>query len=113
MIIPLKKDLNLYEKSRISLHICGIISFACMRTASEFKRKLRESIGERKGFMQGRLTDANMIIRAIEQRRETLLKISASLLEHQKEWFDDAAGDCSEFACDESGGVAWVPSGAG
>lgn len=58
------------------------------RVSPEFKRRLKESIGEQKEFMRGKLTDASLILRAIEQRRETMLRITKALVQHQREWFE-------------------------
>ena len=54
----------------------------------DFKRKLRGSIGKAHEFYQEKLTGANMIIRAIEQRRETLLRITEAVLKRQIDWFE-------------------------
>jgi len=59
-----------------------------IRISPEFKRKLQESVGKAREFYRAKLADANMIIRAIEQRRETLLRISRAIVDRQREWFE-------------------------
>ncbi|MFH1708599.1 MAG: RNA polymerase factor sigma-54 [Planctomycetota bacterium] len=60
-----------------------------VRISGDFKRRLKESVGDQREYFKERLVSASMLIKAIEQRRETLLKISHALVEAQREWFED------------------------
>ncbi len=59
-----------------------------IRVGSDFAKKLNDSVGDAKGFLKDKIVSANMLIRAIEQRRETLIRITESLVRHQIDWFD-------------------------
>ncbi|MFC1581901.1 RNA polymerase factor sigma-54 [Planctomycetota bacterium] len=59
-----------------------------VQISPEFKKKLKDSLGQQREYMRGKIADATMIIRAIEQRQETLLRIASALVERQRDWFE-------------------------
>ncbi len=57
-------------------------SYQMLAQNGEFK-------GQAKEFVQGKLNSANWIIQAIEQRRQTMLKVMHVLLDRQREFFEN------------------------
>ena len=58
------------------------------RTYQEIARDRRKFEGENKEFISNKLNSANWMIQAIEQRRQTMLKVMNFIVERQREFFE-------------------------
>jgi RNA polymerase sigma-54 factor len=58
------------------------------RAYQEIARDKRKFDGENREFISSKLNSANWMIQAIEQRRQTMLKVMGYIVERQREYFD-------------------------
>ena len=58
------------------------------RTYQEIARDKKKFEGENKEFISNKLNSANWMIQAIEQRRQTMLKVMNYIVERQREFFE-------------------------
>jgi RNA polymerase sigma-54 factor len=58
------------------------------RAYQEIARDKRKFDGENKEFIASKLNSANWMIQAIEQRRQTMLKVMSYIVERQREFFE-------------------------
>src|SRR5215212_9897607 len=58
------------------------------KTYQEIARDKKKFDGENKEFISNKLNSANWMIQAIEQRRQTMLKVMNYIVERQKEFFE-------------------------
>jgi RNA polymerase sigma-54 factor len=58
------------------------------RTYQEIARDRRKFEGENKEFISNKLNSANWMIQAIEQRRQTMLKVMNFIVERQRDFFE-------------------------
>jgi RNA polymerase sigma-54 factor len=58
------------------------------RTYQEIARDKKKFDGENKEFISNKLNSANWMIQAIEQRRQTMLKVMNYIVERQREFFE-------------------------
>ncbi|MCB9513233.1 MAG: RNA polymerase factor sigma-54 [Candidatus Krumholzibacteriia bacterium] len=59
-----------------------------LRIADSYKEYLGSHSKETKDYVQGKLNQAQWLIRTVEQRRATMVKVMAAIIEEQREFFD-------------------------
>jgi len=59
-----------------------------LRIAENYKEYLGSASKETKEYVQGKLNQAQWLIRTVEQRRATMVKVMAAIIEEQREFFD-------------------------
>jgi RNA polymerase sigma-54 factor len=59
-----------------------------LRIADNYKEYLGSPKKETKDYVQGKLNQAQWLIRTVEQRRATMVKVMAAIIEEQREFFD-------------------------
>ena len=59
-----------------------------LRIADNYKEYLVSASRETKDYVQGKLNQAQWLIRTVEQRRATMVKVMAAIIEEQREFFD-------------------------
>ena len=59
-----------------------------LRIAESYKEYIRSDSKETKEYVQGKLNQAQWLIRTVEQRRATMVKVMAAIIEEQHEFFD-------------------------
>ncbi len=59
-----------------------------LRIAENYKEYLGSAKKETKDYVQGRLNQAQWLIRTVEQRRSTMVKVMAAIIEEQRDFFD-------------------------
>jgi len=59
-----------------------------LRIADNYKEYLVSASRETKEYVQGKLNQAQWLIRTVEQRRATMVKVMAAIIEEQREFFD-------------------------
>lgn len=59
-----------------------------LRIADNYKSYLNSSSKDTKEYVQGKLNQAQWLIKTVEQRRTTMVKVMAAIIEEQREFFD-------------------------
>ncbi len=59
-----------------------------LRIAENYKEFLVSDVKDTKEYVQGKLNQAQWLIRTVEQRRATMVKVMAAIIEEQHEFFD-------------------------
>ncbi len=59
-----------------------------LRIADNYKEYLVSASRDTKDYVQGKLNQAQWLIRTVEQRRATMVKVMAAIIEEQREFFD-------------------------
>ena len=59
-----------------------------LRIADNYKSYIPSASKETKEYIQGRLNQAQWLIRTVEQRRSTMVKVMAAIIEEQRDFFD-------------------------
>lgn len=59
-----------------------------LRIADNYKEYLVGDSKDTKDYVQGKLNQAHWLIRTVEQRRATMVKVMAAIIEEQREFFD-------------------------
>jgi len=75
-------------KYHVFLNDTGLPRLKISRTYQVIARDKKKFQGENKEFINQRLNSANWMIQAIEQRRQTMLKVMNFIVDRQREFFD-------------------------
>ncbi|MCP4546133.1 MAG: RNA polymerase factor sigma-54 [bacterium] len=59
-----------------------------LRIADNYKSYIPSASKQTKDYIQGRLNQAQWLIRTVEQRRSTMVKVMAAIIEEQRDFFD-------------------------
>lgn len=59
-----------------------------LRIADSYKDYLRKANKDTKDYVQGKLNQAQWLIRTVEQRRATMVKVMAAIIEEQRDFFE-------------------------
>ncbi|MBK8004060.1 MAG: hypothetical protein IPK12_08995 [Gemmatimonadetes bacterium] len=73
---------------RVFLNDTGVPRLRLSRTYQELARDRKKLTTENREFITSRLNSANWLIQAIEQRRQTMLKVMNFIVDRQREFFD-------------------------
>jgi len=73
---------------RVFLNDTGVPRLRLSRTYQELARDKKKFTPEHKEFIASRMNSANWLIQAIEQRRQTMLKVMNFIVDRQREFFD-------------------------
>jgi RNA polymerase sigma-54 factor len=75
-------------KYHIFLNDANLPRLKLSKTYQEIARDKKKFDGENKEFISNKLNSANWMIQAIEQRRQTMLKVMNYIVERQREFFE-------------------------
>jgi RNA polymerase sigma-54 factor len=75
-------------KYHVFLNDSGLPRLRISRTYQEIARDKKKFQGENKDFINQRLNSAHWMIQAIEQRRQTMLKVMNFIVDRQREFFE-------------------------
>jgi RNA polymerase sigma-54 factor len=75
-------------KYHVFLNDANLPRLKLSKTYQEIARDKKKFDGENKEFISNKLNSANWMIQAIEQRRQTMLKVMNYIVERQKEFFE-------------------------
>ncbi len=87
-IIPDLVVEKISEKYHIFLNDANLPRLKLSRAYQEIARDKKKFDGENKEFISNKLNSANWMIQAIEQRRQTMLKVMNYIVERQREFFE-------------------------
>jgi len=73
---------------KVFLNDSGLPRLRISRTYQEIARDKKKFQGENKDFINQRMNSAHWMIQAIEQRRQTMLKVMNFIVDRQKEFFE-------------------------
>ena len=73
---------------RVFLNDQGMPRLRLSRTYQEIARDKRQMTAENKEFITSKLNSANWMIQAIEQRRQTMLKVMNFIVDRQRDFFE-------------------------
>jgi len=73
---------------RVFLNDNGVPRLRLSRTYQQLARDRKKMSAENRDFIATRLNSANWLIQAIEQRRQTMLKVMNFIVDRQREFFD-------------------------
>src|SRR5213593_2829633 len=73
---------------KVFLNDSGLPRLRISRTYQDIARDKKQFQGENKEFINPRLNSAHWIIQAIEQRRQTMLKVMNFIVDRQREFFE-------------------------
>jgi RNA polymerase sigma-54 factor len=73
---------------RVFLNDTGLPRLRISRTYQDIARDRKKFQGENKEFINQRLNSAHWMLQAIEQRRQTMLKVMNFIVDRQREFFD-------------------------
>jgi RNA polymerase sigma-54 factor len=73
---------------RVFLNDTGVPRLRLARTYQDLARDRKKLTTEHREFITSRLNSANWLIQAIEQRRQTMLKVMNFIVDRQREFFD-------------------------
>jgi len=73
---------------RVFLNDTGVPRLRLSRTYQELARDRKKLTTENREFITSRLNSANWLIQAIEQRRQTMLKVMNFIVDRQREFFE-------------------------
>jgi RNA polymerase sigma-54 factor len=76
------------QKYIIVLNDANLPRLKISKTYQEIARDKKKFDGENKEFISNKLNSANWMIQAIEQRRQTMLKVMNYIVERQREFFE-------------------------
>ena len=76
------------EAYHITLNDGGLPRLRISKTYQDIARDRKKFQGENKEFINQRLNSANWMIQAIEQRRQTMLKVMNFIVDRQREFFE-------------------------
>ena len=76
------------EKYQVFLNDANLPRLKLSRAYQEIARDKKKFEGENKEFISNKLNSANWMIQAIEQRRQTMLKVMNYIVERQREFFE-------------------------
>ena len=75
-------------KYQVFLNDTGLPRLRISKTYQDIARDRRKFQGENKEFINQRLNSAHWMLQAIEQRRQTMLKVMNFIVDRQREFFD-------------------------
>ena len=87
-IIPDLVVEKIAEKYHVFLNDANLPRLKLSRAYQEIARDKKKFEGENKEFISNKLNSANWMIQAIEQRRQTMLKVMNYIVERQREFFE-------------------------
>jgi RNA polymerase sigma-54 factor len=76
------------DKYHVFLNDANLPRLKLSRAYQEIARDKKKFEGENKEFISNKLNSANWMIQAIEQRRQTMLKVMNYIVERQREFFE-------------------------
>jgi RNA polymerase sigma-54 factor len=76
------------DKYHVFLNDSGLPRLRISKTSQEIARDKKKYDGESKEFINQRLNSANWMIQAIEQRRQTMLKVMNFIVDRQRDFFE-------------------------
>ncbi len=76
------------DKYHVCLNDSGLPRLRISKTYQEIARDKKKYAGENKEFINQRLNSAHWTIQAIEQRRQTMLKVMNFIVDRQREFFE-------------------------
>ncbi|MGH7567451.1 MAG: RNA polymerase factor sigma-54 [Gemmatimonadales bacterium] len=76
------------DKYHVFLNDTGLPRLRISKTYQDIARDKKQYQGENKEFISQRLNSAHWMIQAIEQRRQTMLKVMNFIVDRQREFFD-------------------------
>src|SRR5438067_11422704 len=76
------------DRYHVFLNDANLPRLKLSRAYQEIARDKKKFDGENKEFISNKLNSANWMIQAIEQRRQTMLKVMNYIVERQREYFD-------------------------
>jgi len=76
------------DKYQVFLNDANLPRLKLSRAYQEIARDKKKFEGENKEFISNKLNSANWMIQAIEQRRQTMLKVMNYIVDRQREFFD-------------------------
>jgi RNA polymerase sigma-54 factor len=76
------------DKYQVFLNDANLPRLKLSRAYQEIARDKKKFEGENKEFISNKLNSANWMIQAIEQRRQTMLKVMNYIIERQREFFE-------------------------
>jgi len=76
------------EKYHVFLNDANLPRLKLSKAYQEIARDKKKFDGENKEFISNKLNSANWMIQAIEQRRQTMLKVMNYIIERQREFFE-------------------------
>ena len=87
-IIPDLTVEKIGESYHVTLNDGGLPRLRISKTYQDIARDRKKFQGENKEFINQRLNSANWMIQAIEQRRQTMLKVMNFIVDRQREFFE-------------------------
>src|SRR6266851_758098 len=87
-IIPDLVVQKIDDKYHVFLNDSGLPRLRISKTYQDIARDKRQYQGENKEFINQRLNSAHWMIQAIEQRRQTMLKVMNFIVDRQREFFE-------------------------
>jgi len=76
------------DRYHVSLNDAGLPRLRISKTYQDIARDRKKFQGENKEFINQRLNSAHWMIQAIEQRRQTMLKVMNFIVDRQREFFE-------------------------
>jgi RNA polymerase sigma-54 factor len=76
------------DRYQVTLNDGGLPRLRISKTYQDIARDRKKYQGENKDFINQRLNSANWMIQAIEQRRQTMLKVMNFIVDRQREFFE-------------------------
>jgi RNA polymerase sigma-54 factor len=76
------------DKYHIFLNDSGLPRLRISKTYQDIARDKKQYVGENKEFISQRLNSAHWMIQAIEQRRQTMLKVMNFIVDRQRDFFE-------------------------
>jgi RNA polymerase sigma-54 factor len=76
------------EKYHVFLNDSGLPRLRISKTYQDIARDKKQYVGENKEFISQRLNSAHWMIQAIEQRRQTMLKVMNFIVDRQRDFFE-------------------------
>jgi RNA polymerase sigma-54 factor len=87
-IIPDLTVEKIGDSYQVTLNDGGLPRLRISKTYQDIARDRKKYQGENKEFINQRLNSANWMIQAIEQRRQTMLKVMNFIVDRQREFFE-------------------------
>jgi RNA polymerase sigma-54 factor len=76
------------DKYHVFLNDSGLPRLRISKTYQDIARDKKQYVGENKEFISQRLNSAHWMIQAIEQRRQTMLKVMNFIVDRQRDFFE-------------------------
>jgi RNA polymerase sigma-54 factor len=76
------------DKYHVFLNDSGLPRLRISKTYQDIARDRKQYVGENKEFISQRLNSAHWMIQAIEQRRQTMLKVMNFIVDRQRDFFE-------------------------